>query len=183
MTRRTIITTLLAAALAGPGAGVLTAQAPAASAAGHPDFTLKIRAKQAEAKVGSEIWIEIETTNTSSESFMIQAGNPPFWAEYRYKTYVRDEKGDLAPETKLGRIIRTGKDDEHPNGTVIWAGSGGVFRELRPGETAEKDEIILNRLYDLRKPGKYSVQVTAGPKDDPTKIARSNTITVTVTAP
>ena len=52
-------------------------------------------------------------------------------------------------------------------------------RYLQPGES-KKDEIILNKLYDLSKPGKYTVQVLG--LDDVRRTVKSNTITVTITS-
>jgi hypothetical protein len=47
-----------------------------------------------------------------------------------------------------------------------------VMVELRPGET-RKEEVVISDLFDMSRPGKYSVQVTC-------KGAKSNTITMTV---
>jgi hypothetical protein len=178
--RRNIDLMLLASTVIVLSAGAALAQTSAANSPEQPDFTLTIRARQPEVKVGAEIRVEVVTTNTSTESFTVTDGNPPPWAEVLYQTYVRNENGELAPETKVGRIIRTRKDEDHPKADVIFVGSGAPLRELRPGETTIKDEIVLNRLYDLSKPGKYSVQLVCEDSKNPSKTVKSNTITVIV---
>jgi hypothetical protein len=61
---------------------------------------------------------------------------------------VRDSAGNAVVETEAGRKFG------HP----IFDGSSGPGIFLEPGK-ALVTEIILNRLYDIGKPGQYSVQV------------------------
>jgi len=87
-----------------------------------------------------------------------------------YRTYVRDEKGNLAPETERGRQLAAGN--------VFFMGSASTVT-LQPGDS-QTDEITLNKLYVL-DPGKYTVQVEPCCTAPGVAPVRSNTITVTVT--
>lgn len=144
------------------------------------EFALSIRAKATSFKAGSEIRIQVVQTNTSNRPISFQGRGSPEDTEVGYRTYIRDEKGRLLPETKLGRIIRTGKDeDAPPNTTVVFTSNGGVLRDLQPTESSV-GEIILNRLYNLERPGVYTVQVE--PRWEPGVPApKSNIITLTIT--
>jgi hypothetical protein len=145
----------------------------AANSGGPPRHALTIRAKQDEFKVGDEIRIEIALKNSSNQQFLVAPVIPT--AEISYRTYVQDEKGDLAPETKYGRRLRIGKDEAGRDTVIV--GESAPLRYLQPGESL-KEEIILNRLYDLSKPGRYMVRVQA--QSDVAGMAKSNAITITV---
>jgi hypothetical protein len=162
---------LLAAA-----SGVQSAQVPAADKGERPDYSLSIRAKQAETRVGSQVTIEVVQTNMSDHQLTTSAGSGPDEAAVFYKTYVYGGDGALAPETKFGRRVRTEKDD--PGETTVIVGEA-LLRYLQPGGSL-RDEITLNRLYDLSKPGKYTVQVQG--LDSAGRVAKSNTVTIIITS-
>lgn len=86
-----------------------------------------------------------------------------------------DVNGKSAPETKYQRVLR-GKESP-PMAPLI---ESGVMGSLAPGETA-KDAMIVNKFFDLSKPGTCAIQVTLS---DPVSkaTAKSNIIRVTVTA-
>ena len=139
-------------------------------------YTLTLRVENAEAKIAAPIVLVISTKNISNHpiEFGMATKNPDDAAMF-YRTTVLDEKGSPAhdQETKQGRRHRTGKDD--PGETTVYVGSMGFF-ELKPNET-HKESFNLRKLYDLKLPGKYTVQVEGGPEDAPIK---SNVITITV---
>jgi hypothetical protein len=134
---------------------------------------LTIRANQSDFKVGEEIRIEIDFKNTSDHQFLAAPEIPT--AETSYKAYVRDDKDNLAPETRLGRRLRTGKDDRGQD--ALNTVTTGPLRYLQPGESI-KEGIVLNKLYDLSKPGKYTVQVQT--QVDTRGMAGSNKIMITI---
>jgi hypothetical protein len=67
-------------------------------------------------------------------------------AESTHQFDVRDSKGNAVPETKYYKQLHD---------PLTWHN----FRRsiLAPGEST-KDEATLNKLYDLRDPGEYTVQ-------------------------
>jgi len=166
------VTAPILASAQGGQAGPAGARAQAPT----PDYSLTIRAIPAEAKAGTAINLSIAWKNLSDRSFRVaQEYKNPKRVDEAYRTYVRDEKGNLAPETAWGREIRTGKSEGPPT-----LQTGAAYRyDLEPGEVFTQS-ILLNRLYDLSQPGKYTVQVEH--LDPQTKLAvKSNVIELSVT--
>jgi hypothetical protein len=157
------------------------AQSPAVAAVPKADYNLAIRAKQAEVKAGSELRLEIVTRNVSDHTIADSyATKNTDDTDQGYVAYVWDEKGDLAKETKYERLIRTSMNDPEDikKGQIIILTGSRSPGELPPGST-HQDEILLNRLYDVSQPGKYTVQVRTW--GDMAGRALSNKITITIT--
>jgi hypothetical protein len=157
--------------------GAAERQTGSASARGSA-YTLTIQAKQPEYKVGSEIWVEVAFKNVSNREIEITPrleglGNLELASHY-YITDIRDQKGNPAQETELGQAARA---DTGLIGSFT-SSLGGHDDPLRPGES-RPNEIHLNKLYDLSKPGKYTVQVQFRDTNGPA--VKSNRITITVT--
>jgi hypothetical protein len=140
------------------------------SAAARPQpFSITIRPEPAKAKAGSQIVVEIEMKNLSdhnvdcSKSFVNAVD-----IAFRYD--IRNARGKPLPK-------RTRK---HPELGEV--GSGYPPCTLKPGETTTSSAVI-SMLYDLTKPGRYTIQVSRPLTDEHTEPGRvySNKITVTVT--
>jgi hypothetical protein len=158
----------------GVAAGI--AQPPAAGTPEPAQYSLTIDSRQsAGAKAGSEVAVEIVQRNVSNEQFLVSEAKYPSEAETWFKIYLRDQDGNLAPETKHGRRVRLGKDD--PGETTIFVG-GASIRQLQPGDSVTH-RIILNRLYDLTRPGKYTIEIEG--IDRKGRTAKSNVIGLTLT--
>jgi hypothetical protein len=56
-------------------------------------------------------------------------------------------------------------------------GGSVSFRDIKPGETITQNQRV-SALYDMRRPGKYTIQVW---KRNPDYDIKSNIVTVTVT--
>lgn len=144
----------------------------------HQPFTMTIGTAESVFKSGSEIALQLVLTNTSRDSIQIgQAidGTSPIVAGRLVEVYVHDEKGDPAPETKYQRALR---GEGPPSDLPVTSGIGS---SLSPGKNSGKGlVIILNKFYDLRKSGKYKIELQWA---DPTSktVVKSNTTTVTVT--
>jgi hypothetical protein len=135
-----------------------------------------IRSRQNNFKVGGEIRIEVTWTNTSDKPVLAARVIPT--AETKYKVYVEDDKGNLAGETTLGRRLRTGKGEQGQETVTVF--ETAPIRSVQPGESVS-EEIVLNKLYDLSRPGKYTVRVQSQADQDGS--AKSNTLTITLTDP
>jgi hypothetical protein len=158
------------------GVGAARPQTLARNTAEQPQYTLTIVNKTATGKLGSEIRVAFVLRNESPQSLRVSVQAKALKDICTdYHIYIRDENGHLAPETKFGRRSRTGKDD--PGETTVIVGGLGL-RDLQPGGT-QAYEVILNDLYDLRQPGKYTVQAQG--LDDNGTLVKSNTITLTLT--
>ena len=97
-----------------------------------------------------------------------------------FRVDVRDSQGAVPPETELGQASGN-RGDTRPQ----WLDTSATGREdvrggsYKPGEQST-EVVAVNDLYDLSKPGQYTIQVRRW--DDETKTwVKSNTITVTVT--
>jgi hypothetical protein len=112
-------------------------------------------------KSGSKATIQIAMTNVSQRAAIFDF-EPN---EYRYKVIVRDAHGDMAPETEHGKEVRRSFGPPFP----VYSGPAVP---LESGKTW-KNELVVNDLYDLTRPGKYSVQVLC-------RGAKSNTIMISV---
>lgn len=144
-------------------------QAPNDSADQGAAYLLTVRVGQPEYKIGTSVWVELTVKNVSGRN--IEAP-PPAQADTRCIIDVRDEKGNLAPETELGRARRAGE--------TLYVGSTslglGEHEYLRPEET-RSDRILLNRYYDLNRPGRYTLRVQ---RRDSAAGVKSNTLTITL---
>ena len=113
---------------------------------------------------GSDVWIKVNLTNTSDhdvrEGALYTRGN----LDSTLRFEVRDEHGKLVPKRTY----------PHPELGVF----GSVrFRTIARSETVTEDQQV-SALYDMRKPGKYKIQVF---KRNPKYDIKSNIITITVT--
>ena len=146
-----------------------------ATQSAKPDISVTISAMQTVVKADSEVKVGIILTNISNHEVSLAKDNAQNLGEAHNKIEVRDEKGNLAPEAKYVGIL----DGKAPNDVIFMPLGSSAPHSLKPGETL-KDAIIASKLFDLSKPGKYTIQVQR--TDEATKtVVRSNTITLTVT--
>jgi hypothetical protein len=136
-------------------------------------FSLTISTEHDRVKVGSEVLVQITLTNTSDQEIALgkAPGNLP-QAESEYLVEVHDSRGQTAPDTDYGRKIKQNK---------IVVSFSRVSATVGPGESL-KDGVILTKLYDLSRPGKYSVQLLRKvPPQLGDGLIKSNKVTITVT--
>jgi hypothetical protein len=134
-------------------------------------FSLNISAKDDTVRAGSEVRVKIVLTNTSNrEIYIIHEKASDVGEQAGFTLDVRDAGGMVVPFTRYGQLFF--------NHEAVTLGAPSPF-DLKPGKTL-KDEIIVSKLFDLSKPGKYSIQVKRQ-DDSSTAVVKSNTITVTVT--
>ena len=129
-------------------------------------------------KAGDKIRLLIDRTNVSGQPILVGEDlKNRRTADLGYCVQVRSEKGELAPEAKWGRRVRTGKPEPGEAETV----QVGSFhdRYVQPGSTYS-DAIELDGLYEFNRPGKYTVQIVN--VDEKGKVIfESNKIAFTVT--
>jgi hypothetical protein len=153
---------------------LLVTQSADTRASKPPAISVKISAASDIFKVGSELRIKILITNrTDHEMLLGRPAGKPGQAEFLNLIDVRDEKGNAVAKTEYYRQI---SGEEVAIGGISVSVSS---THVRPGESVE-EEAILNKLYNLDKAGKYTIQTQ---RDDPDSkaLVKSNTITVTVT--
>ncbi len=127
-------------------------------------FTLAIRTDEDTVKAGNKIPVNIEVTNTSDHLIVYTPSITTLDIQ------VHDAQGKMAPLTEAGRELR------REYGSI---GINSHF-SLSPGDSWPAGGVGVGVLYDLSRPGDYTIQISQF--DDETKTwVKSNTITVTVT--
>jgi hypothetical protein len=128
-------------------------------------FKIRISAESSTIAAGDDVTIDVSLTNTSnqivSEGAMYRSG---IELDSTLRFEVLDEHKKPVP-------LRTYPNEELNVGSVR-------FRSFKPGETTTQHQRVSN-LYDMRKPGKYTIQVW---RRNPDYDIKSNIVTVTVTA-
>jgi hypothetical protein len=146
---------LLVAALPIASAGLPQSAQPSQGA--KPPFSVSISLEQDVVKAGSEVRLDIVLTNTSDENIVISG-----WEDQSCEIYeieIHDSEGKRLPQRNECL------PSENPNQTTVCvSASSPVIRTCVPqnqvlkphGEMKEK--ILVNELYDLSRPGKYTIQ-------------------------
>jgi len=160
--------TLLALSVLGAASGGVSMQV------GPPAFDLTLSLSETVIKAGSEARLRIVLRNTSPKELSITKANVEDEAETQYAIDVRDSRGRPVALTKYGRA-RLNRDPD--NRFMISV----VVCSLKPGETLT-DVAVITKLYDLGRPGKYTIRVA---REVPVELGKgrvtSNPITITVT--
>ena len=125
-------------------------------------------------KSGSEVRLKTVVTNITEHEITIGtflSGGSPDTTGHGFTFNVRDESGAEPRLTKLGRLQIRGEGEDEVIGKII-------FRQLRPSE-ALLNEIVITKLFDLSRPGNYTIQVERL-VDATRTYVKSNTITASV---
>jgi hypothetical protein len=119
--------------------------------------TIKISTPKENVKAGSDVTIEVIFTNTSKNHIiLVSLAKREDQGELDYTVEVQDSKSARAAETSRGHFLRTGEDS--PAGETYIKTGSIMNLDVPPGGTV-RSEILINRLYGLSKPGKYTIQV------------------------
>jgi hypothetical protein len=108
------------------------------------------------AHLGQDITLKVEIRNISSKEVTFDHSVGSGQADYRI--VLSEEDGERIYRTTLGRALAyefSGPDD--PAREIILGGSYAL-ESLKPQETFV-DTFKLNDVYDIEKPGKYTVQL------------------------
>jgi hypothetical protein len=131
----------------------------------NPPFRIAISPESSTVVAEADVWIKVSLTNTSDQEISEGVGyisGTNLDSTLRFE--VRDKHGKLVPK-------RT-----YPHPELGYPGSVR-FRTISLGATLTQDQRV-SALYDMRKPGKYTIQVWRRNSDYDIK---SNIVTVTVT--
>jgi hypothetical protein len=146
---------------------LLAAQQATPPPAKEAPFAVKLSAPLGDAPVGSDLIVALTITNTSLNPIFLPRIGGKLALDLFVKMDVRDQEGKPVQETpERIKALHLPLRPYHPR------------PEIKPGDS-EITEVMLSQDYDLSKPGKYSVQVSA---TDPAShaMATSNTLTVNV---
>jgi hypothetical protein len=133
-------------------------------------FSIRIVARQDVVKTGSSIGVVALLTDTTNHKINFIMVNDDMGGDNGYIPKVLDDTGNPLPLSKYGQLIIKGPRLQGRSGQI----------RLQPGDSTVPHEIILSELYDLTRPGKYTIQMERIDKDSKVHV-KSNIITVTVT--
>jgi len=142
-----------------------------------PPFTLSIVPVAPTVKSGSDVFVDVTMENKSDHDLRVTIGDDKAGREYHIDVW--DEQGATPPETKFSRMLhhRLTPEEEATGPQALTFTL--LFDALAPGKSIT-NRVRVSKMYDLGKPGKYSVQVVRFGEDSKT-LVKSNKITVTVT--
>ena len=152
-------------------------QVPGSESSRRPAFTMSIKSQQTAVDPGSEVIIDVDLINVSSQEIqIIRVGSGP--PQYTFEVLDRD--GKAAPLTPLGEAMASGKNCwRGRNGEMrCFAGGSVSSNRLSPGGKLH-DLFCLSAYVDLSQPSQYTVRLE---RTDPYTHLRveSNTISLTV---
>jgi hypothetical protein len=143
----------------------------------EPEVSLTVSVSQTTFKAGSEIAAKIVLWNKSTQAIPVAVDFYP-GAEADYRAEVLGSDGKPAPRTEYGRKFALGGFNSSVGNAVLGPlGSKALFDE--PDGDKITSTMVINKLFDLSKPGKYSVQVSREVGKANT-LVKSNIITVTI---
>ena len=129
-------------------------------------FSLSIGPREVTAVSGRDIMLDVVIINTAAHEISFEETNP----DCDFTVEVRHANGALADlrleKNQLSRdCMNTTRD---------------ILVRLKPLESF-RDHIVITRMADIRRPDKYTVQVTRKIASLSSQVVKSNMITVTVT--
>jgi hypothetical protein len=132
-----------------------------------PPFSIAISAEPSIVKLGEPVLLDINLTNTTGSEIPLSSRAVRKGEAANYGLDLRDAQG---VQVSLRKAIpyRTGRDK--------------IYSIPLPPGGSDHDSIPLDEYYDLSKPGLYTISAERSDPNSKT-VAKSNTITVTVTAP
>ncbi|HEY4046918.1 MAG TPA: hypothetical protein VGM27_08635 [Acidobacteriaceae bacterium] len=138
-------------------------------------FSLTLSAAQSTVKTGQPQQLEVTLTNKTDHVIGINEDRA-YTGDFYYPLTVRDEQSKDIPLTRRGRAIRGRPTLDDP---PVAVNVDSFLVQLDPGHGLI-DTINVTPLYDLTRPGRYSIQ--ASRYDDVSKErVLSNVIDVTIT--
>lgn len=129
-------------------------------------FALTISGAKSSVKAGSAVWVRAILENKSDHDLSVYKAISDDMDQggWVYQVDIRDGKGEEPRQTEFARSVGAG-------------GSGGYI-PLPPGK-ALTDRVNVSKLYDLSRPGRYTIQFQRVDMESKTFVT-SNKITVTV---
>jgi hypothetical protein len=145
-------------------------------------LSLSIKADSDAARPNLPVDVLVDTKNVSTHSIVLrrqERAQDPAMLGSVFRIDVLDSQGNAPIETGLSQSTNNRADTPPDSALMISARAAGTVLSIGPGEVW-RNTIRVSDLYDLSKPGQYTIQVRRW--DDETKTwVKSNTITVTVT--
>jgi hypothetical protein len=136
-------------------------------------FSLTITIADQSVKLGTQVCVTITLKNNSDHDIAFDRSSVPGEAEFHYSVLLLDNEGKPVPETKYWRILQRKEHETYTENVVSMT--------IHPNEEA-KDDFALNKLFDLNKPGKYTLQVAREiPEALGKGLVKSNVLSLVIT--
>jgi hypothetical protein len=121
-------------------------------------------------KTGSDVFINVRLTNASKRNLRIgDDTDSRTGVDFCNRYEIRDSSGNFARKRTI----------QHPE--IASTGHGWPARIIKPTENLTVASDRISGLYDLAKPGKYTIQVVRDASGNPKEgEVQSNVITLTV---
>ena len=158
--------------------GVLCGQTEETGAASKPMLSLSLSPVTDKVTAGSPMLVTITMKNISDHeiSYWREMTDDPGGFEYKISAW--DDKQTAVLDSKFGKALRGREDPAFLTADTPLRSTGG-WRTLKPGETLT-DRVNVGRLFDLSRPGRYTIQVQRLDLDTKTFVM-SNRINVEIT--
>jgi hypothetical protein len=158
--------------------GTLCGQTEQTTTPSRPALSLSLSPVADKITAGSPMPVTITMKNISDHeiSYWREMTDDPGGFEYKISAW--DDKQTAALDSKFGKALRGREDPAFLTADTPLRGTGG-WRTLKPGETLT-DRVNVGRLFDLSRPGKYTIQVQRLDLDTKSFVM-SNKINVVVT--
>jgi hypothetical protein len=130
-------------------------------------FSLTLRAIHGTVQLGSDITVELTTTNNLGRPLKLSKSNPGT----EYQIDVRDAKGQAVAPTALYKELQ--------NPQFVFRLTSQI---LKPEESS-KEEFNIDKFFVFDNTGTYSIQVQRTiPRQVGSGAVKSNTVVITITA-
>jgi hypothetical protein len=154
----------------------------ASVAQAQPAFTITISAGRTVVTVKSPVEVQVILKNTSNQDLRVGVDNSDKAELSGFGAEVTDAHG-LAPKITRYHDVLTGEKAAHesvsnPDEHFVVVTSGGLLT-VGPGSSIEL-HMDIGQMYDLSKPGVYTIQVTRTDAAYGT-VVKSNPLKITVT--
>jgi len=148
----------------------------------QPAFTITIRTGRGVVTAKSPVEVQVTLKNTSNHEIRVFVDNSDKAELSGFGAEITDPQGLVPKITRYNDVLtgekapreKVANPDEH----FVIVGSGGT-QPVAPGSTVEL-HMDIGQIYDLSKPGTYTVQVTHTDAADGITV-KSNPLTITVT--
>lgn len=167
-----VVLGLLIAILGGLATAVgqsVAAPATKPQTSSNPPLSIAIRPLEDAVKAGSPVLLEVTITNNTKERRLVETRIPTWLMDVD----VRDSQGNQ-PLTQRGQVV-FGHGPDRINEIPV---GGGPLWAVDPGKPVVINSLPVPNLFDMSKPGTYTIQVQR--PDGQGGAVKSNVVKVTI---
>ncbi len=135
-----------------------------------PLFDLLLLPEHIDVSAGNDVAFNIEKTNTSLvEQDCSRLRDPVTSLDLRYQYTVLDNSGSPVPKLGIDQPAQLSQ------------GAVSEAQTCKTGQVSFSPRVVISKLYDLNRPGNYTVQVSQPMSNNPADgVVKSNVLSITV---